>query len=208
MVLVGPVRVRQEHRPAAARRARGGDRGPHHDRRPRREQRRARVPRRRDGVPVVRALPAHDGLQEPRLRAREHRCPEARDRRARPPRGRDPADERPDQAQAEAALRRAAAARRARTGDRARAGGLPDGRAALEPRREAARRDARRDPQAPAAARDDHHLRHARPGRGDDDGRPDRGHERAACCSRSGRRRSCTRTRGTCSSRASSARRR
>ena len=34
-----------------------------------------------------------------------------------------------------------------------------------------------RDPQAPGAARDDDDLRHARPGRGDDDGRPDRGHE-------------------------------
>src|SRR5439155_625331 len=40
---------------------------------------------------------------------------------------------------------------------------------------------ARRDPEAAKAARHDHHLRHARPGRGDDDGRPDRGH--AARCS-------------------------
>ena len=58
--------------------------------------------------------------------------------------------------------------------------GVPDGRAALEPRREAARADARRDPPAAAAARRDDDLRHARPGRGDDDGRPRRRHERRA----------------------------
>ena len=33
---------------------------------------------------------------------------------------------------------------------------------------------------------DDDDLRHPRPGRGDDDGRPDRRHERRACCSRPG----------------------
>ena len=88
-------------------------------------------------------------------------------------------------AQAAAALRRPAAARGARPRARARPAGVPDGRAALEPRREAARRDARRD--QGAAARDRHHdrLRHPRPGRGDDDGRPDRRHARRACSSRS-----------------------
>ena len=50
---------------------------------------------------------------------------------------------------------------------------LPDGRAALEPRREAARPDARRHRRAPVAARRDHRLRHARPG-GGDDARPSR----------------------------------
>ena len=51
---------------------------------------------------------------------------------------------------------------------------VPDGRAALEPRREAARPDAGRDLEAPARARHDDDLRHPRPGRGDDDGRPGR----------------------------------
>ena len=55
------------------------------------------------------------------------------------------------EAQAARALRRPAPARRDGPRDRARAAGVPDGRAALEPRREAARADARRDREAPAA---------------------------------------------------------
>ena len=78
------------------------------------------------------------------------------------------------EAQAARALRRPAPARRDGPRDRARAGGVPDGRAALEPRREAARADARRDREAPERPRRDDDLRHARPGRGDDDGRPRR----------------------------------
>ena len=57
------------------------------------------------------------------------------------------------QAQASRALGRAAPARRHGPRHRPRAGGVPDGRAALEPRRQAARADARRDPPAAAAAR-------------------------------------------------------
>ena len=61
---------------------------------------------------------------------------------------------------------------------RARARGVPVRRAAVEPRRQAARADARRDPEAAPAARHDQPLRHARPGRGDDarasDGRDER----------------------------------
>ena len=66
------------------------------------------------------------------------------------------------------AVRRPAAARGDGTRDRARAEGVPDGRAALEPRREAARLDARRAREAARAARRDDGLRDARPGRGDD----------------------------------------
>ena len=100
--------------------------------------------------------------------------------RDRPPRARgrgDPAHRAPARPQAQGALRRPAAARRARPRDRARAAGLPDGRAAVEPRRQAARADARRDREAAPSAGGDRRLRHARPDRGDDDGRPDRGHE-------------------------------
>ena len=53
--------------------------------------------------------------------------------------------------------------------------GLPDGRAALEPRREAPRPDARRHRRSPGAARRDDRLRHARPVRGDDARQPRRG---------------------------------
>ena len=80
-------------------------------------------------------------------------------------------------AQAEGALRRPAPARRPRPGHRPRAGRLPHGRAALQPRRQAARPDPRRDRAPPPAPQDDDRLRHPRPGRGDDDGRADRGHE-------------------------------
>src|SRR5262245_36785836 len=68
------------------------------------------------------------------------------------------------------ALRRPAPAGRDGPRDRARAAGIPDGRAALEPGREASRADAGRDPPAPAEARCHHDLRHARPSRGDDHG--------------------------------------
>ena len=65
-------------------------------------------------------------------------------------------------------------ARRARPHHRDQSGGVPDGRAAVEPRRQAAGRHAHRA-QGPAQAPEgDLRLRHPRPGRGDDHGRPDR----------------------------------
>ncbi len=79
--------------------------------------------------------------------------------------------------QAEGDVRRTAPARGSRPRDRAASCGVPDGRAALEPRREAARADARRDREAAPARRDDDDLRHARSSRGDDDGPPHRRHE-------------------------------
>ena len=102
--------------------------------------------RHRDGLPELRALPAHDGVREHRLRAcklrkvRRQEIDAARRRRRGDARARELA--RP---QAAGALRRAAPARRDGPRDRARAARVPDGRAALEPRREAARADARRD---------------------------------------------------------------
>ena len=76
--------------------------------------------------------------------------------------------------QARSAVRWSAPARRDGSRDRASAGRVPDGRAAVEPRCEAARPDARRDRRAATRARRHHRLRHPRPGRGDDDGRPRR----------------------------------
>ena len=103
---------------------------------------------------------------------------QGRDRGGGPPGGRDPRARGAAAAPAGAAVRRAAPAGRARAGDRARAAGVPDGRAALQPRRAASPADAPGvDPAAPAA-RDHDDVRDARPGRGDDDGSPDRGDER------------------------------
>ena len=77
-------------------------------------------------------------------------------------------------AQAESALRRSASARGDGPGDRAAPPGLPDGRAVVQPRRQAPGADAIRDRTDPARPRRDHDLRHARPGRGHDHGRPGR----------------------------------
>ena len=87
--------------------------------------------------------------------------------------------------QARAAVRRSTPAGRAGPCDRAPPAGVPHGRAALEPRRQAAGADPGRAGRAAAAARGDDHLRHPRPGRGDDDGPPHRGPRATACCSRS-----------------------
>ena len=116
-------------------------------------------------------------------RARQRRVPAQDEADAE---GRDPAaraggrpDPRPGaiaRAKAARAFRRPAAARRDGPGDRPRAGGVPHGRAAVEPRREAPRADARRHQADPGRARRDDDLRDPRPGRGDDDGPPGRGH--------------------------------
>ena len=102
-------------------------------------------PRHRDGLPELRALPAHDRPR--RTSATGSRCGRRRRtrstsaRRARS-RGCSRLEELLDRRPARA-LRRPAPARRDGPRDRARAAGVPDGRAALEPRREAPRRHAR-----------------------------------------------------------------
>ena len=108
--------------------------------------------------------------------------------------------------QAQGPLRRPAPARRDGPRDRPQPAGLPDGRAAVEPRRQAARADPHPDRGAAAAARHDHRLRHPRPGRGDDDGRPRRGAQGRRCSSRSTPRATSTTSPTTSSSPASSAR--
>ena len=82
------------------------------------------------------------------------------------------------EAQAAPALGRPAAARGARPGARQQPARPPPRRAARRARPEAPQADAARAQAHPARGR--HHLRprHARPGGGDDDGRPDRRHER------------------------------
>ena len=107
-----------------------------------------------------------------------------------------------------AALGRPAAAGGDGPGDGARAAGVPDGRAAVEPRRQAARADAGRAGAAARHAAHHHHLRHPRPDRGDDAGRPGGGDEATASSSSSTGRRRSTGRRPTCSWRPSSGRRR
>ena len=113
----------------------------------------AQGPRHRHGVPVLCALSADDGGAEPVLRPARRRPAEGRDRQARRARRRDPADRAAAAAQAVGALGRPAPAR----GDRPRAGArrrrLPVRRAAVQPRRQAARGTARRDQAAAPAAR-------------------------------------------------------
>ena len=126
----------------------------------------------RDGLPELRAVPAHERVRQHGVRPQAPQAPEGGDR---PPgaRGRgDPRARGVPRAQAQGALGRAAAARGDGAGDRPRAAGLPDGRAAVQPRRQAAGPDARGGLAPAARPRRHDDLRHARPDRGDDDGRP------------------------------------
>ena len=86
------------------------------------------------------------------------------------------------------------------------AAGVPHGRAALQPRREAPRPDARRHRRPPGAARRDDRLRDARPVGGDDARSPGRGAPRRAAAAVRRRRGSSTTARRTPSSPALSAR--
>ena len=117
-------------------------------------QRRAAVQaRHRHGVPVLRALSAHDGLRQHGLRHEDRRA-RARheiDRRVRAG-GRDPAAHQISRPPAEGAVGRPAPARRHRPRHRAQPEGLPVRRAAVQPRRRAARRHPHRDRQAQGAA--------------------------------------------------------
>ena len=136
-----------------------------------------------------------------RHRRRRDRAPGAGRRRHAGPRG-------AARAQALRAFRRAAPAGGARPRDRPRSEGVPVRRAALQPRRVAARLDPRRADQAAPPPRRDHDLRHPRPGRGDDHGQPDLHHGQGQ--GRADRRaaRGLSPARRTCSSPASSATRR
>ena len=114
-------------------------------RRPAGQRRAAEGPRHRDGVPELRALPAYDRVREHVVRAAAAQVPEGRDqgagRRGRP----HPRHHRSAGPPAEAALGRPAPARRHGPRHRAQPQGVPVRRAAVEPRRQAARADAHRD---------------------------------------------------------------
>ena len=106
-----------------------------------------------DGVPVLRALPAHERRAEPALRPGEPaHCPSPRSPSASAKAAEILQIEPPAGPPAEPALRRPEPARRHRPRHRQGAQGLPLRRAAVQPRRRAARQDARRaDRPAPPA---------------------------------------------------------
>ncbi len=165
-------------------------------------------PRCRDGLPELRPVSAHDGGEEPRVRPAAaayasrggHAARQRRRRDARPPRSLAP--------QAGSALGRPATARRDGPRARPRAEGVPAGRAAVEPGREAARADARRTEAVAPSFRRHHDLRHARSGRGDDARRSHRRDDRRTPPAARSRRRTSTTIRRTCSSPGSSGARR
>ncbi len=172
MILVGPLGVRKVHGAADDRRARGhlGRRGA--DRRHGRQSDGAQGPRHRDGVPELRALSAHDRAREHGVPAEARRGAQGGDRQQGAGGREGPRPHRAPRPQAGEPLRRPAPARRDGPGDRSQSKGVPDGRAALQPRREAPRSDAHRGVAHPVAARHDDGLRHPRSDRGDDAGRP------------------------------------
>ncbi len=176
-----PLRLWQVDDSPDGRRTGVGDHGRGSYRRTRRHRPGGEEPRHRDGVPVLRALPAHDRPAEHGVRAGGvDRHARRRDRRDG---GRDGGDARhrgPARPEAPGAVWRPAAAGRARACDRPRPGRVPDGRAAVEPGRQAPRSDANRAPAPPEGPRRDDGVRHARPDGGDDDGRPHRRPRRRA----------------------------
>ena len=108
------------------------------------------------------------------LKSRMRQLSNGRDRRARRARRQDAAHRASARPQDRPAFRRRDAARLDRPRDRARAARLPDGRAAVQSRRQAARGAARRAEGPADEARRHLPLRHPRPDRGDVDGRQGR----------------------------------
>ena len=162
------LRLRQDDRSAHGRRA-GGDHGRRGaDRRRGGQPVAAPRSRRRDGVPELRAVPAQVGVRESRLSAE---APPAGEVGGRPEGQTDGTGTRhraTAAAPAATAVGWPATARGDGPGADSGAASVPDGRAPLEPRREASDTDAGRARADPQADRRDDDLRDARPGRGDD----------------------------------------
>ena len=138
-----PVRLRQVDRTADGRRPRDDHRWRDAHRRQARQRCRAQGSRHRDGVPELRPVPAHVGVRQHRVRAQAGQGPQGRDRPAGAQGRRGARAHHQPRSQARSALGRPASAGRDGSGDRAPAGRVPDGRAALQPRRQTARPDAR-----------------------------------------------------------------
>src|SRR3954471_10437412 len=130
------------------------------------------------GLPVLRAVPAHDGRRQRGVRAALPAGDEGREGAPGRRGDVDGAVERAGGAPARAAFRGPAAAGGSGTGARAGATGAAARRAARRAGRPAARRSPGRAQADPGDARDHVHLRHARSGRGAHDERPRGGHAR------------------------------
>ena len=184
----GPVRLRQDHDAAHDRRLRGPDRRPRLPRRRGRHGAPAVQARRQHRLPVLRALPAPERREERRVRARAAaRSPRTRSARARTRRSSSCSSATSAKRKPAPAVRRPAAARRARPRARQPAARAAPRRAARRARPAPAQAAADRAQAHPAGRRHHVRARHARPGRGDVDGRHDRRHERAARSSRPAR---------------------
>ena len=145
------LRLRQDDGIADGRRP-GGDLGGHgQDRRPHRQRSDPARARHRDGLPELRAVPPPLRLRQHRVQPQAAQGAEGGDRQAGTRRGAHPRPRAVSQAQAEGALGRPATARGDGPRDRAPAVGVPHGRAALQPRRQAPRADASRDLQSSSA---------------------------------------------------------
>ena len=154
--------------------------GHDHHRRPRRHPSAAARPRRRDGLPELRAVSTPHGAGEHRVSAASLQDSPVGRAQARRRGGRVPRAGKILGAQAERPQRRPAATCRDRPRDHPRAVGVPVRRTTVQPRRQTAGRDPNRAAADPAQARHHLRLRHTRPGGGDDAVGPNGGDARRA----------------------------
>ena len=166
--------MRQDDRAENDRRSRRGDRRDGLHRGSRGQRRRSEGPGRGHGLPELCPVSAPERGEEHRIPAPPARGGQGGARGQGAPSGRDPRVGRVARAQAGPALGWPAPAGGPGPGHRARADGLPHGRASLEPRRRVEGPDAGRHRGAPEPPLDDHALRDPRPGRGHDHGGPHR----------------------------------
>ena len=203
------LRLRQDHDAQPDRRPDPAHLGRDLHRRPRGLRSRPQGPGHRHGVPELRALPATRRCS----RTSPSRC-----RCASSPRPRSTARCAPRPRSSTSPTCSTASPRELSGGQQQRVAlgralvrdprGLPDGRAALQPRRQAPRADALGDQALPPQPRRHHHLRHPRPARGRHHGRQDGGDARRLAAAVRHPRAASSPTRSTPSSRASSAARR